>query len=116
MAEPSLQEKRRSRRVPVTLTGHCRIGNRFVRDLVADLSLGGLYLRTREPVREGLPVRVAIALPGDEGPQFCTLAGSVARLVKDDKGRLVGIGVTFSKGEIPAADRDALQHFLARAA
>jgi hypothetical protein len=39
-------EKRVFRRFPVELTAHCRLGNRYVRDAVADLSEGGLYLRT----------------------------------------------------------------------
>ncbi len=56
-------EKRGFPRIPVTLTAHCRIGNRYVKDAVADLSEGGLYLKTREPAREGTPVRVALALP-----------------------------------------------------
>lgn len=105
-------EKRSSRRVPVSLTAHCRIGNRFVRDPVADLSAGGLFLKTKEPVKEGLPVRVALALPGEEGPRFCTLVGNVARLSRDDKGRIVGIGVSFADDEITSVDRDALDAFL----
>ena len=32
------QEKRVFVRVPVVLTAHCRIGNRFIRDAVADLN------------------------------------------------------------------------------
>lgn len=52
---------------------HCRIGNRYVKDAVADLSEGGSYLKTREPAREGTPVRVALALPFGDGPKHCTL-------------------------------------------
>lgn len=106
------QEKRIFPRIPVMLTAHCRIGNRFVRDAVADLSEGGLYLKTREPAREGTPVRVAIALPFTEGPRFCTLVGHVARIDRDQKGSPRGLGVTFVGEEINTLDRQALVGFI----
>ena len=114
MAQSSrVQEKRRARRVSVALTGHCRIGNRFARNPVADLSAGGLYLKTREPAANGAPVRVAIALPYSDGPRFCTLAGCVVRVDRDEKGHLCGIGVSFSEEQIATMDRDVLEKFLA---
>lgn len=110
----SQPEKRRARRVPVSLTAHARIGTRFVRDPVADLSAGGLYLRTKEQVKEGIAVRVALALPWEDGPRFCTLAGTVARVDRDEKGRLVGIGVSFAEEQVSAVDKQTLSGFLER--
>ena len=106
-------EKRIYPRVHVTLTAHCRIGNRFIRDAVADLSEGGLYLRTKEPAREGTPVRVALALPFLDGPKFCTLVGAVARVDRDARGSARGLGVSFIGTEIGVTDRTALTGFLA---
>jgi hypothetical protein len=106
-------EKRGSPRIPVTLTAHCRIGNRYVKDAVADLSEGGLYLKTREPAREGTPVRVALALPFGDGPRYCTLVGLVARVDRDSRGALKGLGVSF-QGALSTGDRDALHGFLRR--
>lgn len=105
-------EKRVFPRVAVKLTAHCRIGNRFIRDAVADLSEGGLYLRTREPAREGTPVRVAIALPAHDGVRFCTLVGNVARIDRDSKGSARGLGVSFSGTDIAVTDREALHGFV----
>lgn len=105
------QEKRGFPRIPVTLTAHCRIGNRYVKDAVADLSEGGLFLRTRESAREGTPVRVALALPFGDGPRYCTLVGAVARIDRDGRGVLRGLGVAFS-GELGRPDREALSGFL----
>jgi hypothetical protein len=99
----------------VTLTAHCRIGTRFIRDSVADLSQGGLYLKTKEPAREGTPVRVAIALPHQDGPKFCTLVGSVARVDRDPRGRLLGLGVCFDASQTALYDRTTLSQFIARA-
>jgi uncharacterized protein (TIGR02266 family) len=109
-------EKRVFPRIPVALTAHCRIGNRFVRDAVADLSEGGLYLRTREPAREGTPVRVALALPFLDGPKFCTLVGTVARVDRDGRGVLRGLGVCFQEVDTHLSDREALKGFLSKAA
>ncbi len=112
----TLNEKRATPRIPVTLTGHCRIGHRFTREPIIDLSLGGLYLRTHESVKTGLPVRVALALPWDDGPRYCTLVGNVARVERDPRGLLCGIGVCFSLEEIAGADHETLQSFLSSAA
>ena len=108
---PESQEKRVFPRVVVSLTAHCQIGNRYVRDAVGDLSEGGLYLKTREPARPGMPVRVAIALPYADGPRFCTLVGEVARLDRDPKGIMRGLGVSFSR-QIANPDREALHGFI----
>jgi len=113
----SAREKRAARRVPVELTAHCRIGNRFMKQPVGDLSLGGLYLKAGEPVtsEKGLPVRVALALPYSDGPRFCTLAGQVVRIDRDEDGRLRGLAVSFEDGEMAADDRTMLEGFLAKA-
>ncbi len=99
-------------RIQVALTAHCRIGNRFVRDAVADLSEGGLYLRTREPARAGTAVRVALALPFTDGPRYCTLVGTVARVDHDARGGTRGLGVSFEGLSTDVRDRESLRGFL----
>jgi uncharacterized protein (TIGR02266 family) len=108
-------EKRASPRTPVQLTAHCRLGNRYVKEAVGDLSEGGLFLRTREVVKEGTAVRVAVALPLTEGPRICTLIGHVVNIHKDARGQRLGVGVVFESQEIASLDQLALSHFLARA-
>ncbi len=109
------EDKRVSPRFAVTLTAHCRIGSRYVRDFIVDLSTTGLYLRTREPAREGTPIRVAVALPFREGARFCTLVGNIARVDRDGRGILRGLGVSFSDDEIAPDDREAVTAFLTQA-
>lgn len=116
MTSRSSHEKRTSRRVPVKLTAHARIGNRFVKEALGDLSTGGLYLKTREPAKEGAPVTVAIALPAADGSKICTLVGSVVRVDKDPRGKLLGVGVSFSGAQMSKKDLEVLQGFLDRAA
>lgn len=105
-------DKRVFPRVPVELTAHCRIGNRFVRDPVVDLSEGGLYLKTKEPARAGTHVRVALALPSPDGPRYCTLVGSVARVDRDNRGFSRGLAVSFEGISGQINDRRALRAFL----
>ncbi len=105
-------EKRVFPRWAVSLTAHCRIGNRYIRDAVADLSEGGLYLKTREPTREGTEVRVAVALPFAEGPRFCTLVGNVARVDRDPRGFPKGLGISFLGEQMTSTDRSALSGYL----
>lgn len=108
-------EKRVFRRVPVNLTAHCQIGSRFVRDAVSDLSLGGLFLRTREHAREGTPVRVALALPLElDSTTVCSFVGAVARVERDARGFLRGLGVAFSQDQSPATARAVLAGFMAK--
>ncbi len=107
-----MKEKRIFPRVTVTLTAHCRIGNRFIRDALGDLSEGGMYLRTRERAREGTPVRVALALPFEDGPRVITLVGSVVRVNRDSRGEAMGLGVSFEGTEIEKNDRASLNGFI----
>jgi hypothetical protein len=111
----SQSEKRGFRRVAVSLIAHCRIGNRFTRDSVIDLSSGGLYLRTREVAKKGTPVRVALALPHDGGPKFCTLVGAVAREDRDPFGKHMGLGVCLDPAQTGLHDRTVLSTFVTRA-
>ncbi len=112
MRQSSASEKREFLRIPVSLTAHCRLGNRFLREPVANLSLGGLFLKTRERTKEGTPIQVALALPYGDGPRFCTLAGTVVRVERDGKGLPSGIGVSFANQPISPLDRLTLQRFV----
>ena len=110
---PRGADKRRTPRVSVSLTAHCRIGHRFIRDPVADLSLGGLYLRTHEPARAGAEVRAALALPSQDGPRYLTLVGSVARVDTDPRGHAQGLGIAFAAEQMAESDRAVLGSFIA---
>jgi len=108
-------EKRVSPRIPVTLTAHCRIGTRHLKDAVVDLSQGGLYLETREAAPVGTPVRLALALPAAGGADICTLVGAVARRELDARGRQKGLGVAFAEAEMEPSHWRSLSGFLSSA-
>ncbi len=113
MKVPAGLEKREAQRIPVVLRARCRIGNRFVRESIGNLSAGGLYLETRERVEEGMQVRVALALPDGDTPKFCTLVGTVARVDRDEHGVPRGVGVSFAPDQISILDRVILRRFIA---
>jgi hypothetical protein len=98
-------EKRRQPRLSIELTAHCRIGDRHLRETLADISLTGLFLKTPSAAEPGSQVRIALALPYVDGPRFCTLVGNVVRT----EGQ--GVAVEFD-GEMDRFDRELLKGFL----
>lgn len=106
-------DRRCSPRWPVTLLANCLVGTHFLRNAVADLSSSGAFIRTTEIFPEGLPVRVAMALPTDEGPRLCTFVGTVARVAPDTEGdAMPGIGVAFSSETLAGSDGGVLRSYL----
>ena len=103
---PAQADRRKSPRIAVSLHAHCQIGTRYVKEALADVSVTGFFLRTREAVREGSPVRAAVALPGAEGPRFLTLVGQVARVTRE------GLGVMFSRRETSPSDLATLERYI----
>jgi PilZ domain-containing protein len=104
-------EQRKYMRLPVSLTAHCQLGSRFVRDTLTDLSEHGLFLRTTEPAQEGTAVRVALALPYADGLRFCTLTGNVVRVQRSPTGEREGLAIRFDEN-VASFDRDMLKSFL----
>ena len=92
-------------------------GQRLVeRELIERIGVSRTTIREvlRELAAEGTPVRVALALPYLDGPRFCTLVGSIARVERDTRGAARGLGVRFSERDTTATDRATLSTFIAR--
>lgn len=100
----------------MSLTAHARIGNRFVKEPLGDISAGGLYLKTKELAKEGSEVTIALSLPLKGETRICTLVGSVVRVDRDARGKLCGLGVSLVKDRLGKADLDTLAGFLASSA
>lgn len=101
-------ERRKHPRIAVTLHAHCQIGTRYVKEALGDLSRSGFFLRTREAVPPGSPIRAAVAVPAADGPHFLTLVGQVARVTRE------GLGIVFSRRETSTSDLSALERYLGR--
>ena len=105
------REQRQENRLPVSLTAHCQLGTRYLRETLNDLSESGLFLCTQEAAPEGAEVRVALALPHADGMKFCTLTGKVVRVQRAASGVREGLAIAFDDST-PAFDRDMLRGFL----
>jgi hypothetical protein len=105
------REQRREVRLPVTLTAHCQLGSRYVRETLSDLSEHGLFLHTSEAAQEGTHVRVALALPYAGGTRFCTLTGLVVRSQRNAQGEREGLAIIFDES-LSDFDREMLRGFL----
>jgi type IV pilus assembly protein PilZ len=94
-------DRRQSPRVPVTLELSYFSEGQLARDLVTDLSEGGLFVRTRKPLPIGTEVALQLELPSG----VTRLHGRVVwlRNAAED-----GMGIAFV-GEVPPTIR-ALLH------
>lgn len=88
-------ERRQSARVPVTLELSYFSAGQLARDLVTDVSEGGLFVRTRKPLPIGTEVELHVELP--EG--VTRLQGRVVWLRGPRAGE-DGMGIAFV-GEVP---------------
>jgi uncharacterized protein (TIGR02266 family) len=80
----------------------------FVLEYARDISLGGIFISTEEPVSEGETVDLQLHLP--ELPQAVKITGKVVR-VTQGKGRgMSGMGIAF--GELDEFTQSTLQQYL----
>lgn len=103
-------ERREHPRLPLGLWAHCQIDGMVSQEALGDLSVGGLYLRTTNPVQLGARVRVVLGLPYIGGQRVCSLSGQVV-WVDRGEARVKGIGVKFDH-ETGSADAELLRGFL----
>jgi hypothetical protein len=93
-------ERRTTRRIPFDTAVGCDVGDRHILDYTADLSLGGLYVRTNKlNAAPGSPVKITLRVPGM--PKRATVDGFV---VRTDPGENGGVAIRFAS--LPA-DVDA---------
>lgn len=102
-----LAERRRYRRVAVSLDVLCAWDGERVRGTTANLSPGGILLCVEKTPPPGVDITLALDLPGAE--RRLELVGKVARVVKG-----VGAGVQFT--QYRSGDRRRLADFVARMA
>lgn len=104
MTDTSL-ERRKSKRIEVSLAVELRDARGFSLHSSRDISIGGLFFDRAIPHPVGSKVTVAFKLPGDDKSIVCQ--GEVAN-VPDEKS--FGMGVRFL--DLNPTDRDRLQAFI----
>ena len=111
MKESQPQERRRHPRQPLVIRVAHYHANAYLYYYSQDLSLGGMFLQTREPFAVGTRLALDFELPGRE--RRVEVEGEVARTVTaglDDHVAVPGMGIAFTA--IDPASRAELAAFL----
>ena len=104
--------ERRERRVFASVTVLVSSDTGSFRARTKDLSPGGLFVRTRRPPGEGLPVRVEVSLPTPDGRAVVSSNGVVVRSVKDDPASHLIAGVALRLLDLDDDARRMLERFV----
>jgi uncharacterized protein (TIGR02266 family) len=110
MPEPA--NKRRATRVHHEIPVAYRTVGSFLTDWATNLSRGGMFVNTRNPLPVGTEVKILLHLPGTSFP--CHLEGRVTRVTEfDNRANLVpGMGVEFTS--VDEAKQRELDTFVER--
>lgn len=92
MSEVQGKERRTTKRIPFEIAVGGDLAGRHILDYTADISLGGLYIRTTKLAAEpGTPIRITLRVPGM--PKRLTVDGFIVRTIGGDEG---GVAVRFA--------------------
>lgn len=87
----STAQQRRAPRVPIEVRVEYKRINAFISDFTRDISSGGLFIRTSEPLAVGTEAMFTLAIPRMERP--VTLKGRVQRVIPADDASEMGMGI-----------------------
>jgi len=87
----STAQQRRTPRVPVEVRVEYKRINAFISDFTRDISGGGLFIRTSEPLAIGTEAMFTLAIPRME--RAVTLRGRVQRVIASDDAAEMGMGI-----------------------
>lgn len=98
------EEKRKSQRVSLLNEISYRAGDRVIRKRLVDLSVDGIFIDTPDPLPVGARIALDFTLPNKRSIH------ADGRVRYHHKG--VGMGIQFT--DLTAADREAIEDFVAR--
>ena len=100
MMHPS--DRRQYERRPITIQVRYRALDTFFYDYALNLSLGGIYIKTRRPLARGSDVELEFEVPG--APRLFRTLGKVVRVVLpgEDEMEPSGMAIEFN----PLSDED----------
>lgn len=93
MAEHSQQ--RRQHRLPMQIQVQYSTVGEFVTDWTSNVSIGGMYIQTENPLAVGTRFRLQFVLPGFAAPLNCTAQVRWIVPSQDGSKRIPGMGVCF---------------------
>lgn len=105
------RERRRSRRVPVQIQIQYRTADGFFQDYIRNLSLGGIFIQTEEPLPTKTRLQVEFCLPDMSDP--ITAEGVVVHAFRgrpSKESSLNGMGIRFA--ELNPSSKKRLEFYL----
>jgi uncharacterized protein (TIGR02266 family) len=110
MIDSPTREERRARRLHHDLPVAYRTAGGFLSDWATNISQGGMFINSRDPLQVGTTVRLIFQLPGATFP--CDLVGRVTRVVRweDDVSDPPGMGIEFI--DIDRERRERIEAFV----
>jgi type IV pilus assembly protein PilZ len=91
----TVQTQRQHQRLAVNLLIDYQVLDQFLYDYATNISLGGVFIRSSNPLPVGTKLRVQFSLPGLK--DMVTTWGEVAHVVEDRaKQGFAGMGIRFS--------------------
>ena len=90
-------EKRKEQRIPVRIRIQYETTDRFFQDYIRNLSLGGIYIQTPNPLPEHTKLKIQLCLPEMKKP--LVVDGVVVHALPDgqsEKSPERGMGIRFS--------------------
>jgi type IV pilus assembly protein PilZ len=88
-------ERREHKRKPVSMVINYETLDQFFEDYVTNISLGGVFIQSKNPLPIGTRLKIKFALPELANPIETT--GVVAHVVNlDDEGDMHGMGIRFA--------------------
>jgi type IV pilus assembly protein PilZ len=103
-------EKRISTRVPIRVLVEYQSIDDFLADYTSNLSLGGMFIQTQQPLDLGTRFRLRLRVPGR--PRPVETFGTVRWVVPDDgtPGVIPGMGVQFD--DLSPSDKKTVERLL----
>jgi uncharacterized protein (TIGR02266 family) len=90
-----MDDKRQHLRIPVTLAVSYRSRDALQKDLVTDLSPGGLFVRTARPLAIGTEVELEVQIAGADGAEDPIRVRGKVVWLRDKQGP-EGMGIQFT--------------------
>lgn len=101
-------EKRKHPRIDVWIEVTFKSSNEFVTSYMSNISKGGVYIQTEDPMDLGTVLALTFQLPGQEN--LIKIKGKVVWYNPPGGMKVPGMGVQFA--EMPEEDRHILEGFL----
>lgn len=104
-------ERRKHPRIPVRICIQYRVADQFFTDYIQNLSLGGIFVETPDPLPVRTALKVQFSLPSLEKPIVAD--GVVVHRVEIGKGRskaASGMGIRFS--QLDGRNKRALEAYI----